>query len=79
MNGVQVSSDFEPAESVSGESLIDFLDRALDKADEHNAYLDPFVIVKDGLFCIEIAFPDGPKEFRAPTKRDLYNQLRAVL
>lgn len=79
MNGVHVSRDFEPADSVSGESLTDFLDRALGAADEQNGYLDQFVYeVEDG-YAIQIAYADGPKEFRAPTKRDLYNQLRAVL
>ncbi len=76
---MQVCSDFEPADSVSGESLVQFLDRELDKADEHNSYLDQFVVLKDGQFTIEIACPDGVREFGAPTRRELYDALRSAL
>ncbi len=66
-------------EEIAQESLTEFIDHELDKADEHNAMLDPFVYEVDGLYAIQIEFPDGPKEFRAPTRRELYDKLRSAL
>lgn len=66
-------------EEIAQESLAQFLDKELDAADERNGYLDQFVVVKDGKFSIEIAFPDGPREFHAPSRRELYDQLRSAL
>lgn len=65
-------------EEIAQDSLAQFLDKELDAADEHND-LDQFVVVKDGMCCIEIDYPDGPKTFRAPSRRELYHKLRSAL